>query len=139
MKRTILFLLLALLIASPALAGPKVSLYTIADGSTAVAAGHAYSPTDSAYYDLDPQIQGYFALALSISGDGTAKVEYQMTPDGTNYVEPLNEAEIFTGITSGSGWVYKQFDPAFGRKMRIVITETGGVNTITPTCYLLMK
>jgi hypothetical protein len=142
MKRvTFLFgLVLALLVAGSAFAG-TVKISVIADGSTAVSAGHAYSPVNVA---LGGANEGYFALQGRITGSGTAKIEYWVSADGVTYREPQGATDIISGFlaTSGpgsDGYFYVQFAPDFHQFIKIVITETGGVSTITPTVKLLYK
>ncbi len=140
MKRTIFFILVFLFVAGSAHAG-QVKMATMMDGGTAVAAGHAYSPT---YVSLDFQKDGYFAVQGRIQGSGTAKVEYWVSADGTTYREPQNGSDIVSGFTATSGPLsdgrfYAQFSPDFCQFLMIVVTETGGVSTITPTIYLLYK
>ncbi len=125
--------------AGPALAGTITTL-TIADGLTALAAGHSYSPVSVNVEGLE----GFFAIQARIEGDGTARISYEISADGVNYVTPVNAPDIVTGITKtsgpkGDGRVYAQFEPDFGRYLKIVITETGGANSIIPTVFLIKK
>lgn len=143
MKRIILLSLAMLAAASPAWAAGDVIPITgsgITIGTTAVAAGHSYSPVSTFVYDS----QGYFALQGTITGDGTAKIEYWTSLDGTTYREPTGATDIISGFTKTSGPAsdgrfYIQFQPDFCKYIKIVITETGGLNTITPAVYLLRK
>lgn len=109
-------------------------------GTTAVAAGHAYSPVDQFVWNNE----GYFALQGRIEGNGTAKIEYWTSLDGATFREPTGATDIISSFTKTSGPAsdgrfYKQFNPDFCKFLRIVITETGGINTITPTVYLIRK
>jgi hypothetical protein len=138
MKKLILALLFCL-IASPAMALDITSV-TIADGLTAVAAGHSYSPVSVNCSTLE----GYFALQGRIAGDGTAKIEYWTSSDGTTYREPTGATDIISGFTKTSGPAsdgrfFIQFAPDFCKYLKIVITETGGVSTITPTITLIKR
>ncbi|RJQ38308.1 MAG: hypothetical protein C4555_05085 [Dehalococcoidia bacterium] len=142
MKRITFFLgiALALMVAGNVSAG-TVKVQTIAAGATAVAAGHAYSPVDVSFGGA---VEGYFALQGTIAGSGTAKIEYWTSLDGTTFREPTGATDIISGFTKTSGPAsdgkfYVQFFPDFAQYLRIVITETGGVSTITPTVKLLYK
>jgi len=88
---------------------------------------------------------GKMLLDLTITGDGTAKAEYLVcdTVDGT-FIEPSGATDICTGhtkVTGASGRnLYKidSWTPFLNKFMKIKITETGGVNTITPTVKLVI-
>ena len=129
----------ALFAASSALAG-DTNAVTIADGETAVAAGHSYSPVTINTEGLE----GFFALQGQIEGGGAARIEYQTSADGAAFTEPQGARDIIEGFTATSGPAsdgrfYVQFEPDFCRYLRIVITETGGVSSITPTVTLLKR
>lgn len=147
MKRITFFIgiILAFLVAGNCVAGTvkiqNITASGVTIGTTAVAAGHAYSPVDVAFGGA---VEGYFALQGTIAGDGTAKIEYWTSLDGTTFREPTGATDIISGFTKTSGPAsdgkfYVQFFPDFAQYLRIVITETGGVSTITPTVKLLYK
>jgi len=128
-----------LFLATPAMA-LDIGSVTIASGLTAVSAGHAYSPVSINVSGLE----GYFALRGLIAGDGTAKVEFWTSADGVTYREPQGATDIVSGFTKTSGPAsdgefFKQFNPDFCKYLKIVITETGGVSTITPTITLIKR
>lgn len=130
---------LAFFAASPVLAGSTGSV-VIADGSTAVAAGHSYSPVVVNTEGLE----GYFALQGSITGSGTAKIEYLVSADGISFSEPQSAHDIIYGFTAasgpaGDGRFYVQFAPDFCRYLKIVISETGGSASVTPVVRLLKR
>jgi len=131
--------ILACIFTAPVLAGENSWTYhTLMAGDTAIAAGHAYSATTTVI-TITPQDVGYFGTQFSVLGDGTGKLYYQASYDGTNYVEPEGGGIVFSGITSASGTQYTQFGPHFSKYIKFIIEETGDANAITPTCYLLVK
>lgn len=141
-KLMILFALL--LLASPVMADNSVIPITasgVTVGTTAVAAGHAYSPLDIPVYGA---ANGYFALQGTITGDGTCKIEYWTSLDNVTYREPTGATDIISSFTKTSGpnsdgKFYIQFFPDFCKHLRIVVTETGGVSTVTPNISMVWK
>ncbi len=110
---------------------------TVMAGATAISAGDDYSGTTTTYEVANRQ--GYFSVQASATGSGTAKIEYYISLDGTNFAEPSGVTDIITALTSASGTVTASFAPPICTKLRIVVTETGGVSTITPTVYLMYR
>ena len=85
-------------------------------------------------------LDGYNGCYVELTGDGTAKVEYGLSINGTDYIySPAGASDnIVTAHTktSGPGSDGKQiysFSPITARFMKIRVTETGGVNPITVT------
>ena len=138
MKKVLFLSMAIILLASTSWAGDNPpSRVVVMSGSTAISAGADYSGTSTTFTVGDRQ--GYFTIQASATGSGTAKIEYYVSVDGTNYAAPQGSSAVITGLTSSSGIVNAQFFPDFCEKIRIVVTETGGVSTITPTIYLLYK
>jgi len=139
MKKALLILVcLGLgLVPCVALAGSSVSLVTIMDGSTAIAASDDYSGTATTFSVAGRE--GFFAIQASASGSGTAKVEYYTSLDGTTFAEPAGAVDIIAALTSASGTVTVQFFPDFCEKIKIVVTETGGASSITPTIRMIYR
>ena len=83
-------------------------------------------------------IDGYFSIQVALTGDGTAKFEYLMSNNNSDFLEPSSASDIATGHTKTSGPgadgkdIYA-FDPDLAKFMKIKVTETGGANTITVT------
>lgn len=132
-------LFFGLFAASSALAG-TTSFAVIADGETAVAAGHSYSPVTINTEGLE----GFFALEGRIEGSGAVKIEYWTSADGAAFTEPQGARDVITGFTATSGPAsdgrfYVQFEPDFCRYLKIVISETGGISSITPSVILLKR
>lgn len=138
MKKLILAVLLALCLAVPCRASDiTIQRVTVMDGSTAVAAGDDYSGTTTTY--TVGNREGFFSIQASATGSGAAKIEYYVSMDGTNFAEPSGASDIITGLTSSSGTVTAAFDPPLCESLRIVVTETGGASSITPTIYLMYR
>ena len=113
------------------------TLVTVMGGSTAISASHCYSST-STIYNVGNR-QGYFSVQASATGNGTASINYQISLDGTNFATPATTSAAITGLTSSSGTVTAYFAPPLCQKIKVIVTETGGSNTITPTIYLMYR
>lgn len=82
--------------------------------------------------------EGFFSLQIAVTGDGTLKGEYQVSNDGVTYVEPTGATDIFSGFTktSGPGADGKDlfsFSPPLALFVKIVLTETGGGDSVVAT------
>lgn len=90
------------------------------------------------------QPEGYFSLQVVLAGDGTAKFEYLLSNDGSNYLEPSDAIDIASGHikTSGPGGdgidIYT-FEPNPARFLKIKVTETGTSNDVIVTVTLLVQ
>ena len=87
---------------------------------------------------------GYFAIQEEITGDGTLKLEYLVSLDGENFLEPSEADDIATGQTktSGPGSDGKDiisFEPALSPWIKIKATETGTSDSVTLTAYLAVQ
>lgn len=140
MKRFLIAIFLVLaLAATPALA----DIYSINALTTKAITASSNSSSDS--YDLKRyRIDGYFSVQVTIAGSGTAKVEYLLSNDGTNFVEPSSASDITSGMTATSGPGSDgidlfSFSPEPARYLKIKVTETGGANPITATVVLMMN
>ncbi len=87
---------------------------------------------------------GYFSLQVIATGSGTAKIEYELSNDATdiasavaNWITPGTAVDIVTAQTSGSAMY--SFAPMLAKWLRLVVTETGGGNTITLTINLAIQ
>lgn len=100
---------------------------------------------DSAEYMVDLnwfKPVGVFALQVEVAGDGTIKGECLSSINGTDFVVPTGEDEIFTGFTSTSGTSGKDIftvTPVPSTKIKIRLTETGGSNTASVSAWLLVQ
>ena len=85
---------------------------------------------------------GFFSLQVTLTGSGTAKIEYQLSNDGTDYLTPSSASDVVTTHTVSSGPgsdgkdIYK-IESMVTRGMKIKVTETGGANSITVTNTLV--
>ena len=95
--------------------------------------------------DLDAYVKdGFFSIQLILTGDGTAKVEYEVSNTGFDYVTQSDAEDIIVSgftKTSGPGSDGKDlisFDVEPSSKMKIKITETGGADSITISAAVLV-
>ena len=88
--------------------------------------------------------EGYFSLQVTLTGSGTAKIEYLLSNNGSDYLEPSEGEDIVTGHTSTSGPetngkdIYV-FEPEVARFLKIKVTETGGAAAIIVTITILVQ
>jgi len=95
--------------------------------------------------DLDT-IEGFFSVQLIVTGGGTAKIEYMnsnlATSLDTDYVVQSAAADIIVSnftATSGPGSDGKDvisFSPEPANRMKLKVTETGGVTAIAVTLII---
>jgi len=134
MKRMILILLVLLLVPVIGSAETSIVCATMQDGVTITASG---SDT-SGPFDLKRRA-GYFSLQIEISGTGTAKIEYLLSNNGTDYIEPATATDIATGVTAANDNEIYSFSPELARYLKIKVTETGGANSVTVTTTLCVQ
>ena len=139
MKKLVMALLLVCLLPISINAGDRLKTVTLCSSEEIAASGN-YTSGGLDLRDVD----GYFSLQLSVTGDGTLKAEFLMSNDGTTFSEPESASDICSGIvkTSGpgsDGELITQFTPDIGRYMKIKITETGTSNSVTVTAVLSYK
>jgi len=120
----------------------KIHTLKLFDAETIIAGGD----TESNVLDLDFDYHaaGYFSFQIALTGDGTAKIEYLLSNDGVNYLEPSSAADIVLAHTkvSGPGTDGKDiysFQPEIARYMKIKITETGAADAITVTGFIAIQ
>lgn len=87
---------------------------------------------------------GYFSIQLTLTGDGTAKIEYLLSNDDITYLEPSSATDIVTGFTKTSGPGSDgndifTFSPEMTRYLKLKATETGGANGIVVTAVLAVQ
>ena len=94
----------------------------------------------------DKRIEGFFSVYVEMVGDGTAKIEYQISHCGSteNFLTPSSATDIVTSHTktSGPGSDGKDsysFSPVIGRWMKVLVTETGGADQITITVKIAIS
>jgi hypothetical protein len=133
-----LAIIFVLAMVAPALAERDVICFNLHDEQEIAAGGSS----TSRWVDIR-SLDGYFSIQITLTGDGTGKLEYLLSNDGINYLEPSNASDITTGFTktSGPGSDGKDIfsiSPMVGHYMKIKATETGSSDTITVTttlCY----
>ena len=87
---------------------------------------------------------GYFSLQVDLAGTGTAKIEYELSNDGSDFLTPTGSSDIVTAhtVASGPGADGKDmysFTPMLSDKIRFKVTETGGADPITFTAWLAVQ
>ena len=137
MKRIALFVIALFVLAVPVMADtvpdPQTGpLYVQAVSTGTIAASGSHTATAVVVRNAT----GYFAVQLTFTGTGTAKVEYLCSVDGSTYTEPTGATDILTGCTAGT--YYVQFFPDFTKYIKIKVTETGAANSIAATGYFLV-
>lgn len=123
------YLVAAMLMLAAVSGWAKDDIYTVQAFS-----GTALTNTQVSYsaaVDLNNyRVAGYFSAQLQVSGAGSVKVEYQVSVNGTDYVEPTTASDLFSGFvaTSGPGSDGKavvSFSPVVARYLRLKLTSTG--------------
>ncbi|MCP4712229.1 MAG: hypothetical protein GY869_26705, partial [Planctomycetes bacterium] len=80
---------------------------------------------------------GDMSVSYTITGTGTATIDYLMSNDDVTYTVPDGATSIIAGATAGSDLV--AFFPEFAKFIKIRVTETGGANAITITAIIAMQ
>lgn len=105
---------------------------------TAQAVAPGTPVTSKAISLVNAQSNGFFSIYLSLAGDGTLGLVYEVTIDGANWVQPSTETAITTafGKTSGiatNGTDILAFNPELATAIRFKATATSASITITAT------
>lgn len=114
---------------------------TVFDGIT-INAGESQ---ESEILDMDwYKPNGDFSLHVVLTGDGTGKLEYQISNSREDFHTPSDAKDIVTSHTktSGPGNDGKDtysFDPKLARFMRFKASETGEANSISLTAVLAIQ
>lgn len=87
---------------------------------------------------------GKYGLQVVITGDGTATIEYLISADNVNFINPSTASEIATGLTkaSGSGTDgkdYFSFTTPLAKYIKIKITETTTTDDVIVNAILLTQ
>ena len=92
------------------------------------------------------KVEGFFSLELEITGDGTCKAEYQLANSAaSNCRVPENAVAIATNLTKTSGpnsdgkVFLEGWSPGVAKFIKILITETGGANSVTINGWLAVQ
>jgi len=113
----------------------------IFDAITIAASGVA----NSVPIELPHHLEGFFSLQIELTGNGTAKFEYEVSNDGETYITQTATADqIVSGFTktSGPGSDGKDlisFEPEPAKMMKIVCTETGTSDSVTITVTAVIR
>ena len=114
-----------------------ITTHPLFSGEIIAASGSA---TSDAITLADIAQDGIFSLENILTGDGTGKVTYLIcsTKEGT-YVTPDADGQTTAGEIKEAqtvGTFFSQFGPCLAPFIKIVITETGGVNGIVAPTWL---
>ncbi|MFZ2809448.1 MAG: hypothetical protein WAZ60_23945 [Desulfosalsimonadaceae bacterium] len=104
---------------------------TITSGTIALSQSYT-----SEAYDAT-QLQGFFSLQWTVTGDGTMKAEVLVSNDGVTFHDL--DSDITTGQTksTGTGGVnMADFEVTPCNQIKIKFTETGGANSIAVVAKL---
>lgn len=89
---------------------------------------------------------GIFSVQYTITGDGTAKIEYLLSNEdaATNMIEPSTATDIGSSLTktTGPGSNGKDlipFEPECARWLQLKVTETGGANGVVVTLDIAIQ
>jgi hypothetical protein len=90
------------------------------------------------------QSGGQFSVQVELTGDGTATIDWVGSNDGTDYIKPNGASDIVAGFikTSGPGSDGKHiysFNVIPIKFIKLKITETGGVNSVTLTATIAIQ
>lgn len=109
----------------------RIEIVSVVSSSTAVSASATYTTNE---INLDKKANaGIFAVYYTISGSGTAKIDYQASFDNKNWITPTTGNSIGSSLTAGSDIL--SFSPVPCAYMRFLVTETGGVSAIAVTRF----
>ena len=116
--------------------GKKLKVIKVVDAQTIAASGTYTSSAISLAVDV-----GVYSLQYAVTGDGTCKIEYNLTNNYTTYLEPSTAVDIASGLTKTSGpgsdgSDIVSFTPLPATSMKIKVTETGGANSVTISAWL---
>jgi hypothetical protein len=78
---------------------------------------------------------GNFSLQYLITGTGTLKLEYLLSHDGANYIEPTGATDIGSSLTAttgpdSDGKDILSFKPMLARYLKIKATGSGGTAAV---------
>ena len=100
--------------------------------------GAGTSETSPAISLVNAQSNGYFTIQLTMTGDGTLGLVYEVSIDGANFVQPSGSSAITTAFskTSGGGADGKDmfsFTPMLCTAIRFKATATTSDVVLTAT------
>jgi len=106
----------------------------------------ALGSAESSIIDLQEfSLDGFFGCQVSMTGNGTAKIQAGVSVDKVNYIYSSDPSDdIVTAFTKttgpgGDGKNIYQFEIVTARWLKIKVTETGGANGIVVTVDVAMQ
>jgi len=135
MKKLLIVFILLLCFTGVTFAGEPIKSITTHQTETILAGGNSTSSTIKLRGVNPYGPDGFFSLQLALSGSGIAKIEYLLSNNGTDFIEPAAATDILSNFTSTSGpsndgKTIVSFSPAICQYMQIKVTETGGSDSI---------
>lgn len=121
----------------------EIEVIKLFDAQSIAASGNSSQPAQA--IDLQRYAaNGFFSLQYLITGDGTAKIEYNLSNDGSTWLEPSSATDIGSSLTktTGPGADGKDilsFSPELARFLKIKVTETGGANAVVVTIHIAIQ
>jgi hypothetical protein len=121
----------------------EITVIKLFDAQSIAASANASQPAEG--IDLQRFAQnGFFSLQYLITGTGTCRIEYNLSNDGSTYIEPTSSTDIGSSLvaTSGPGGDGKDiltFSPELARYLKIKVTETGGAQAVVVTIWIAMQ
>lgn len=132
MKKVLCISLTILLVATAAICSQISAISVFSSQATA-----ASQTSTSSAVDLRSLVStGNFALHYTISGSGTASL-YIATSSTSGGTYVTYATAIATGKTAGT--YYTPFAPPVAPWVKILVTETGGAQSITTTARLVVQ
>jgi hypothetical protein len=97
----------------------------------------AASQTNDTDLTIEPMRRndGFFSLQSTLTGSGTAKIQYQVSNDGDNW--NTGATDIVTAQTAGTA--FYTFAPPVAAFMRILVTETSTTDSVSLVMTLAVQ
>jgi len=121
--------------------GSAITTTKVFDAQALAASGVFTTPAlDLSRYSTE----GFFSLQFNLTGTGTAKVEFMISNNDVDYIEPTGASDVLSAftVTSGPGANGKDiasFSPPLARFLKLKVTETGGANGVTVNGWLAIQ
>lgn len=121
----------------------EITVLKLFAAQSIAASGNASQPGEA--IDLQRFAQnGFFSVQYLITGDGTAKIEYNLSNDGATFIEPSSATDIGSSLTKttgpgSNGKDILSFSPELARWMKLKVTETGGAQAVVVTLWLAIQ
>lgn len=119
----------------------EITVIKLFDAQSIAASGNASSiAIDLQRYAMN----GFFSVQYLITGDGTLKLEYNLSHDGATYIEPSSASDIGSSLTktTGPGANGKDilpFSPELSQYLKIKATETGTAQAAVLTLWIAIQ